>query len=157
MLLLKKDALKSCNATNTKYLFDARKNGAAYDIGDISYTCGRRTDAVKLWALWKYYGSHGLGQKIESKVDSMALFAQTIREHEHFMLACEPWPFNVNFFYLPKRLRRILDKYNVDINSANPIVPKAIENDLAKISVELKLRLHQSGEMLIPFQGKSFQ
>jgi len=152
-----KGALKSCNSTKAKYLFDSRKNGAEFDIGDASYTCGRRTDAIKLWALWKYYGSNGLGKKIEAKVDSLALFAQIIEEHEHFMLACEPWPFNVNFFYLPKRIREILKKYNVDIYTKSPVVPTAIEGDLANVSIELKLRLHQSGEMLIPFQPISNQ
>eukprot|EP00579_Thalassiosira_antarctica_P032459 CAMPEP_0201994646 /NCGR_PEP_ID=MMETSP0905-20130828/2415_1 /ASSEMBLY_ACC=CAM_ASM_000554 /TAXON_ID=420261 /ORGANISM="Thalassiosira antarctica, Strain CCMP982" /LENGTH=684 /DNA_ID=CAMNT_0048549659 /DNA_START=126 /DNA_END=2177 /DNA_ORIENTATION=- len=46
-------ALRDANAAGAKYLFDPRKNGAEYDLGDLSYTCGRRTDAVKLWALWK--------------------------------------------------------------------------------------------------------
>ncbi|KAL7458358.1 hypothetical protein ACHAXS_000424, partial [Conticribra weissflogii] len=51
-----RNALRNANATGAKYLFDPRKNGAEYDLGDLSYTCGRRTDAVKLWAMGKYYG-----------------------------------------------------------------------------------------------------
>eukprot|EP00956_Cyclotella_meneghiniana_P016582 scaffold26236_cov82-Cyclotella_meneghiniana.AAC.1 len=43
-----RNALRNANAAGAKYLFDPRKNGAEYDLGDLSYTCGRRTDAVKV-------------------------------------------------------------------------------------------------------------
>ena len=90
--------LRASNSTGAKYLFDPRKNGAGYDLGDSTYTCGRRPDAIKLWALWKYHGRDGLGERVDQKVDSFAVFAQLIQQHDAFMLACEPWPFNVNFF-----------------------------------------------------------
>ena len=100
--------LKSSNSTGARYLFDPRKNGADYDLGDSTYTCGRRTDAIKLWALWKYHGRQGLGKRVDDKVDSLAILINLIQQHGSFMLACEPWPFNINFFYLPPRIRRAL-------------------------------------------------
>jgi len=148
--------LQSSNSTSAKYLFDKRKNGADYDLGDASYTCGRRTDAIKLWAMWKYYGTQGLAEKVEAKVDSLAVFAQKIKDHDHFMLACEPCPFNINFFYLPEKMRNILKERNVDINSNSAVVPDDLANDLAHVHVELKRRLHESGDMLIPFQVSFF-
>jgi len=36
-----RNALRNANAHGAKYLFDPRKNGAEYDLGDLSYTCGR--------------------------------------------------------------------------------------------------------------------
>lgn len=147
-----KGVLQASNSTNAKYLFDKRKNGAEYDLGDGSYTCGRKTDSIKLWAMWKYYGSEGLGLKVETKVDSLAVFSQMIKESDCFMLACEPWPFNVNFFYLPKRIRKIFKERNVNIYNDSAVVPKDLASDLASIHVELKRMLHESGEMLIPFQ-----
>jgi glutamate/tyrosine decarboxylase-like PLP-dependent enzyme len=149
--------LKRANSIGAKYLFDCRKHGAEYDLGDASYTCGRRTDAVKLWALWKFYGSKGIGSMVESKVDILQKMASRIRTSDRFMLACEPCPFNLNFYYLPMRIRKRLSEAGVDIESSNPKIPDCISNELSKVSVNLKLLLHKSGEMLIPFQPLSSQ
>ena len=146
--------LRASNSTGAKYLFDPRKNGAEYDLGDSTYTCGRRPDAIKLWALWKYHGRDGLGERVDQKVDSLAVLAELIQNHDAFMLACEPWPFNVNFFYLPPRIRLALKERNISIDRRKscPALPDDISKDLAKVSVQLKLRLHETGEMIIPFQ-----
>eukprot|EP00557_Chaetoceros_sp_GSL56_P001398 CAMPEP_0176497470 /NCGR_PEP_ID=MMETSP0200_2-20121128/11738_1 /TAXON_ID=947934 /ORGANISM="Chaetoceros sp., Strain GSL56" /LENGTH=384 /DNA_ID=CAMNT_0017895479 /DNA_START=912 /DNA_END=2063 /DNA_ORIENTATION=- len=152
-----KGLLKQANSIGAKYLFDCRKHGAEYDLGDASYTCGRRTDAVKLWALWKFYGSKGLGSMVESKVDILQKMASCIRTSDRFMLACDPCPFNLNFYYLPTRIRKRLSESEVDIKSSNPKIPNDIADELSKVSVNLKLLLHKSGEMLIPFQPLSSQ
>lgn len=152
-----RNALKNANAAGAKYLFDPRKNGAEYDLGDLSYTCGRRTDAVKLWAMWKYYGKEGLGARVDQKVDELQLFVKELKKRPSFALACKPWLFNVNFFYFPPRIREVLrsrglqDSSGVDDNSFIQI-PDDIAQDLANISVTLKLRLHEAGEMIIPYQ-----
>lgn len=144
--------LKAANSRGAKYLFDSRKHGANYDLGDTSYTCGRRTDAIKLWAQLKFYGPHGIGLMIESKVDSLQSLAGYICNDDRFMLACGPWPFNVNFYYLPMRIRKKLVTAGVNVKSDVPNIPDEISQDLTQISVKLKLALHKSGEMLIPFQ-----
>ena len=169
-----RNALRDANAAGAKYLFDPRKNGAEYDLGDLSYTCGRRTDAVKLWALWKYYGRVGLGCRVDQKVDELALFVKEMRKRPSFALACKPWPFNVNFFYFPPRIRRLLEareiipRYSLDSdrvvdlhNEDNCIedyiqIPDDIAKDLANVSVMLKLRMHEAGEMIIPYQVRHF-
>ena len=152
-----KGILKTVNSCESKYLFDPRKNGAEFDLGDGTYTCGRKSDAIKLWAQWKYYGSEGIGSMVEKKVDSLQLFTQMIRENDSLMFACNPWPLNVNFFYLPDRLRRKLKERGVDMASENPVIPDDISEELAEVSVNLKLKLHQSGEMILPYQPLSNQ
>ena len=144
--------LKAANSSGAKYLFDNRKHGADFDLGDCSYMCGRRADSIKLWAIWKYYGVKGIARKIETKVDDLQNFALAIKENESFMLACKPWPFNVNFFYLPPRIQKALEENGVNMMQENPEIPDDISKELSAISVELKLRLHQSGEMIIPYQ-----
>jgi len=145
--------LKASNSTRAKYLFDPRKNGAEYDLGDATFTCGRRPDVIKLWALWKYHGRQGLGKRVDDKVTSLASLSCLIRQHDAFMLACEPWPFNINFFYLPPRIQQELQVRGIPTNrSQGSSLPSDISRDIAKVSVELKLRLHESGEMMIPFQ-----
>ena len=144
--------LKAANSCGAKYLFDGRKNGAQFDLGDASYTCGRRTDSIKFWGLWKYHGVDGIAKKIEDKVDALQIFARAVQENKSFMLACTPWAFNVNFFYLPPRLQKALQDYGIDTKQRNPSLPDDISKELSTISVKLKLRLHQSGEMIIPYQ-----
>eukprot|EP00580_Thalassiosira_gravida_P017856 CAMPEP_0201660456 /NCGR_PEP_ID=MMETSP0494-20130426/3090_1 /ASSEMBLY_ACC=CAM_ASM_000839 /TAXON_ID=420259 /ORGANISM="Thalassiosira gravida, Strain GMp14c1" /LENGTH=833 /DNA_ID=CAMNT_0048138333 /DNA_START=239 /DNA_END=2740 /DNA_ORIENTATION=- len=165
-------ALRDSNAAGAKYLFDSRKNGAEYDLGDLSYTCGRRTDAVKLWALWKYYGRKGLGRRVDQKVDQLEAFVEEVRRRGRadgsFALACKPWLFNVNFFYFPPRIRRILEARGIattrathDNDAVNEgesenddfiEIPDDIAQDMSNVSVLLKLRLHEAGEMIIPYQ-----
>lgn len=150
-------ALKRANSAGAKYLFDPRKNGAEYDLGDLSYTCGRRTDAVKLWAMWKYYGKSGLGERVDQKVDELQLFVDELRGRPSFALACAPWPFNVNFFYFPPRIRAILEarglvKDDREGEDAVVQIPDDIAQDMSNVSVQLKLRLHEAGEMIIPYQ-----
>jgi hypothetical protein len=158
-----RNALKNANAAGARYLFDPRKNGAEYDLGDLSYTCGRRTDAVKLWAMWKYYGKEGLGARVDQKVDELELFVEELKKRPAFALACKPWPFNVNFFYFPPRIRKILDSrgistcgQNVDCGGMDEDgfvhIPDDIAQEIAHVSVTLKLRLHEAGEMIIPYQ-----
>ncbi|KAL3786823.1 hypothetical protein HJC23_008097 [Cyclotella cryptica] len=159
-----RNALRNANAAGARYLFDPRKNGAEYDLGDLSYTCGRRTDAVKLWAMWKYYGREGLGARVDQKVDELQLFVRELRKRPSFALACKPWPFNVNFFYFPPRIRQILEARGIRTFCASEDeeetldgnhfvqIPDDIAEDLANVSVNLKLRLHEAGEMIIPYQ-----
>ena len=167
-----RNALRDANAAGAKYLFDPRKNGAEYDLGDLSYTCGRRTDAVKLWALWKYYGRSGLGSRVDQKVDELECFVSEVRKRRNtFALACHPWPFNVNFFYFPPRIRVVLEQRGIlqpvvdcegdtnghDEENSFIQIPDDIAKDLAEVSVALKLRLHEAGEMIIPYQPLSNQ
>mmetsp|Transcript_4289 Transcript_4289/g.9244 ORF Transcript_4289/g.9244 Transcript_4289/m.9244 type:complete len:696 (+) Transcript_4289:285-2372(+) len=160
-----RNALRNANAAGAKYLFDPRKNGAEYDLGDLSYTCGRRTDAVKLWAMWKYYGRLGLGARVDQKVDELQLFVDELNRRQSFCLACKPWPFNVNFFYFPPRIRdKLMERGLIPFHDNNRIgneenwvhrfieVPEDIAQELAEVSVTLKLRLHEAGEMIIPYQ-----
>lgn len=160
-----RNALRNANAAGARYLFDPRKNGAEYDLGDLSYTCGRRTDAVKLWALWKYYGRAGLGARVDQKVDELEMFVRELRKRPGFALACKPWPFNVNFFYFPPRIRDVLKARGLLRGSENVNedeiddyflkVPDDIAQDLANVSVTLKLRMHEAGEIIIPYQVRS--
>ncbi|KAK1744077.1 acidic amino acid decarboxylase [Skeletonema marinoi] len=167
-----RNGLREANAAGAKYLFDPRKNGAEYDLGDLSYTCGRRTDAVKLWAMWKYYGRSGLGSRVDQKVDELECFVKEVRKRRNtFALACRPWPFNVNFFYFPPRIREVLEQRGIlrpvvedvddmsggDDENSFIQIPDDIAKDLAEVSVALKLRLHEAGEMIIPYQPLSNQ
>ena len=40
--------LNEANGCRAEYLFSNRKVGASYDLGDKTFTCGRRGDALKV-------------------------------------------------------------------------------------------------------------
>jgi len=169
--------LQQTNSTKAGYLFDSRKIGANYDLGDATFSCSRRADAVKFWAMWKYYGLSGLAQRVEDKVDVLRTLVEKVEESDAFMLACQPWPFNVCFYYLPRRIRVMLQLCGISTKTMmisakttdggddgtttttyqDVSLPDDISMELSKISVELKLRLHKAGEMLIPYQPISNQ
>jgi len=145
--------LHIANSTQAKYLFDPRKHGAEYDCGDATFTCGRRADVLKIWSMWKYYGTNGLARKVEDKVDILKVLIQRIRTNHKFMLACQPWPFNVNFYYLPAITRQKLSERGIDTTSLTPsAIPMDLSDDLNNLTVALKLKLHEMGEMMIPYQ-----
>ena len=94
---------------------------------------------------------------------------EEVRRRPGFRLACKPWPFNVNFFYLPPRLRVAMEAScggRTDTGaleeSAGDVdddclyhIPDEISTELAAVSVALKLRLHKAGEMMIPYQVRN--
>ena len=51
----------------------------------------------------------------------------------------------------------MLKQSGIDVTSENPVLPDEISEELSIVSVELKLKLHQSGEILIPYQPLSNQ
>lgn len=77
------------------YLF--HDGGSEYDRGQTSLQCGRRNDALKLWAAWQALGDAGLAQRIENAVDSARYAAQRIRASETLVLEKEPESVNVVF------------------------------------------------------------
>jgi len=62
------------------YLFQNDSN--EYDLGEISLQCGRRNDALKLWAAWQHHGDVGFGRRIDH------LFALT--RHAESIVQADP-------------------------------------------------------------------
>lgn len=143
-----KGVMQRCNSTQAAYLFSPLKNGASFDLGDAQLTCGRRTDSVKLWAILKFYGKEGLGQLVEDKVDILKYFGEELGRRSEFVLACAPWPFNVNFYYVPERMRSRIETGKDGV----AVVPEDLADELSNVTVQLKLKLHEAGVMIIPYQ-----
>jgi hypothetical protein len=53
---------------------------------------------------------------------------------------------------LPRRIRKNLVAAKINIKSNLPKIPDELAQEFSQISVKLKLLLHKSGEMMIPFQ-----
>lgn len=46
----------------------AQQNHASLDTGDKTVQCGRKTDQVKIWMMWKAHGDLGLAQRVDECV-----------------------------------------------------------------------------------------
>ncbi len=61
-----------------QYLYDSFNNGADYlyqthneefNLGQTSFECGRRNNALKFWTMWKSIGNEGIAKIIEHEFD----------------------------------------------------------------------------------------
>eukprot|EP00520_Triparma_pacifica_P020371 CAMPEP_0118667964 /NCGR_PEP_ID=MMETSP0785-20121206/20081_1 /TAXON_ID=91992 /ORGANISM="Bolidomonas pacifica, Strain CCMP 1866" /LENGTH=555 /DNA_ID=CAMNT_0006562481 /DNA_START=610 /DNA_END=2277 /DNA_ORIENTATION=+ len=153
----RKDFMLSVNSSKAGYLFDTRKANAHLDIGDKTFMCGRKVDAIKFWALWRYRGRDGLAARVNRNVDNLKAFAEKIKAHPSFMLACDPWAFNLNFFFIPKRIKKLLDDANIPLDGSTYKIPDDISDEIDKVSVALKLAMQKAGKALVPYQPLSNQ
>ena len=68
------------------YLF--QNDSDEYDLGEISLQCGRRNDALKLWAAWQHHGDRGFGERID-RLFALTRYAESIVENDPDLeLAC---------------------------------------------------------------------
>ena len=58
--------LKSANASSAAYLFQPDKLFAEMDTGDKTIQCGRKTDMLKLWMMWKSKGDDGMARSVRN-------------------------------------------------------------------------------------------
>ncbi|KAF9106028.1 hypothetical protein BGX29_010699 [Mortierella sp. GBA35] len=64
------------NALKANYLF----HGQSHDLGDGTLGCGRRSDAVKLFLGWKYYGRLGYKARIEKSLSNVKRFGELLAQ-----------------------------------------------------------------------------
>ncbi|KAG0344138.1 hypothetical protein BG004_004701 [Podila humilis] len=67
------------NALNANYLF----HGQSHDLGDGTLGCGRRSDAIKLFLAWKYYGKLGFQTRIEKSFSNVAQFVKLLAANDY--------------------------------------------------------------------------
>lgn len=78
-----------------KYLHDSFANDATYlyqtnedeyNLGKISFQCGRRNDALKVWTLWKAIGRSGIEKMIEQEFYLADVARDYVRNHSDYTL-----------------------------------------------------------------------
>lgn len=96
-VLLTKDP-EACNRAlneSASYLFQADNN--FLNPGTRSLQCGRRNDALKLWAAWIYHGDEGWKRRLERQRNLALALAEEVQKRALFDL-CEAPPYlNVCF------------------------------------------------------------
>ncbi len=89
------------------YLFQGDDD--AYNPGTRSIQCGRRNDALKIWAAWKHHGDDGYRERMDLLMSLARHCADAVGEHPRMALACEPEFVNVCFEVDGKSSREICD------------------------------------------------
>lgn len=77
-----------------------------YDLADLTPQCGRRGDALKMYLVWRYYGSDALGRSVEQAFATAAYMADLVvngTQSRYFQLATPlPLPNTQVCFYFVK-------------------------------------------------------
>lgn len=95
LLLKQKGLLQKHLSEKADYLFQEEEE--QLDLGNMSIQCGRRVDALKVWAAWKYYGKTGLEQRIDHLFDLAQYAAARIERAPLLALFRQPESVNVCF------------------------------------------------------------
>lgn len=77
------------------YLFQT--HGPALNPGLRSIQCGRRNDALKLWAAWQHHGDRGYARRFETLLARRDRLVARIRREPALALSHEPESLNVCF------------------------------------------------------------
>ncbi|MBL4755729.1 MAG: hypothetical protein JKY52_19310 [Flavobacteriales bacterium] len=83
-------ALEGSLSVVAPYLFHEKEEEAGLDLGRKSVQCGRRVDALKLWASLQVEGEDGFELRIDKMMAQTNLLAQKISEEKDLKLYCEP-------------------------------------------------------------------
>lgn len=95
LLIKEKKLLQKHLSETANYLF--QKEDVALDLGNSSVQCGRRVDALKVWAAWKYFGMDGMEQRINHLLDLAEYAAECIEKDALLQLFRSPESVNVCF------------------------------------------------------------
>lgn len=71
-----------------EYLFQSERD--EYNPGKQSLQCGRRNDALKLWAAWQHHGTRGLGERVDRLFELAGYAADRVRQDPELELAATP-------------------------------------------------------------------
>ena len=84
-------------AEQASYLFQT--DADLLNPGTRSLQCGRRNDALKLWAAWQYHGDDGWTARTDRLWTLAQALTELIKRRPQLQLLMEPQYFNVSFEY----------------------------------------------------------
>jgi sulfinoalanine decarboxylase/sulfinoalanine decarboxylase/aspartate 1-decarboxylase len=79
----KKHLLESFNNA-ADYLYQT--NSDEYNLGKVSFQCGRRNDALKFWSLWKAVGTNGLAKIVDHLFETANIAREYVRKNSDYKL-----------------------------------------------------------------------
>lgn len=104
-VLLFKDIelLKEIFNSDADYLFHKHTSESddIEDQGRYSILCGKRFDALKIWFLWKLYGTTGLSQSAQTRIELVNEFYRVLSDDKDFQPSYSPVAPLLCFRFLP--------------------------------------------------------
>jgi glutamate/tyrosine decarboxylase-like PLP-dependent enzyme len=107
------------------YLF--HEDDPQWDSGTHSLQCGRRADALKLWLMWRYYGTDGLGAHMD-KLLELARFSQSEVERQPKLKLLSSQYLNVCFQVRPADPDEDIDTFTLSVRQQIVSEGKALVN-----------------------------
>lgn len=91
------------NSLKAPYLFHSADEDDNWDLADGTMGCGRRSDALKLYLGWQWYGTEGYGKRVDHAFEMTQYLAEKIKEAPDFYLISEYPPplLQTCFYYTP--------------------------------------------------------
>ena len=140
--------LNQANCASASYLFQQDKfYDVSYDTGDKSVQCGRKTDAFKVWFMLKARGEDYFTKAVEQAHDMSRHLVAEINSHGNFEMVLEPSCTNVNFVYIPPRLKEAKGKISEEEWSER----------LSKVAPVIKERMMKEGTLMVAYQPLNFK
>lgn len=105
--------LKKTFNTNADYLFHPVDDEFtdAEDMGKYTILCGKRFDSLKTWILWKTYGTEGLKEIAESRIELVNEFYGLLEGDKNFIPSYRPKSPIQCFKYTSEELQGASDEY----------------------------------------------
>ena len=108
-----------------EYLFHSDRE--EWDTGTYSLQCGRRGDALKLWLLWRLYGTEGLIERTEQLLDLARAAAAAVDADSRFTLLHAHY-LNVCFQVRPSDPQEDINAFTLAVRKALVAEGRALVN-----------------------------
>ena len=85
-VIVVKDNRDLYNSFNNDATYLYQTDDENYNLGQTSFECGRRNNALKFWTLWKAIGTNGIGKIVEHEFQLADTARNYVKENEDYTL-----------------------------------------------------------------------
>ena len=85
-ILVVKDKHDLYNSFNNDAAYLYQTHDEDFNLGQTSFECGRRNNALKFWTLWKAIGTNGIGKIVEHEFQLADTARNYVKENEDYTL-----------------------------------------------------------------------
>jgi sulfinoalanine decarboxylase/sulfinoalanine decarboxylase/aspartate 1-decarboxylase len=85
-VIVVKDNRDLYNSFNNDATYLYQTDDENYNLGQTSFECGRRNNALKFWTLWKAIGTNGIGKIVEHEFQLADTARNYVKDNEDYTL-----------------------------------------------------------------------
>lgn len=134
LLFPNQEKLKEALNSDADYLFHKHihEDDEIEDLGRYTILCGKRFDALKVWFIWKLYGTKNLAEIAQSRLDLVRSFYEILKNDKDFIPSYEPVSPLMCFRFIPDSIKNkeasYIDKVQKDIRQYFRLSGEALFN-----------------------------